>query len=527
LALRRDDVKILVARSNTLLDMDRGEEALEGLNKAVAIKPQDAMARYNRGNVLSGLQRYEEAAESYEGALAIEPNHRYASSGLADCALFICDWRRTEALAGQLQARARDRTAIVHPFTFLSYCGDPSLLLACARSLVDDKLAVAPSTPHAAPRRHERVRIAYVSADFRRHAMSHLIGDLLARHDRSRFEVHGVSLGPDDGSDTRAGIIKALDRFHDVPTKGDGEIADLMRALEIDIAVDLNGQTRGGRMGIFARRPAPVQVSYLGFPGTTGADFFDYLIADDIVVPQGEDDFHAEKIVRLPVCYRVDNATRRMAESTPTRGAAGLPDRGFVFCCFNNNYTIAPAVFDAWMRLLHAVEGSVLWLLRDNAAAERNLRREAAARGVDPARLVFADRVSIDEHLARHRLADLFLDTLPVNAQTTATDALWAELPLVTCRGTTFAGRVGASVLHAVGLPELVTDSLAAYEALALRLAGDAALLQSLRTRLAHNKLHGPLFDTDHFRRRLEAAFATMWERCQRGEPPRSFDVAL
>jgi len=289
--------------------------------------------------------------------------------------------------------------------------------------------------------------------------------------------------------------------------------------------VDLNGHTQGARTGILAARPAPIQVSYMGLPATMGADYIDYIIADQVVVPFDEQRHYTEHIVHLPDCYMVNDRKRAIAARVPTREEAGLPAEGFVFCCFNNNWKITRQVFDLWMRLLSNVDGSVLWLFRDNDCAERNLRREAAARGIDLARVVFAGRLPVEDHLARHRLADLVLDTLPYNAHTTASDALWVGLPLLTCRGTAFARRVAASLLNAVGLPELVTRNLAEYEALALRLATEPSLIRGFRDRLERNRLSFPLFDSDRFCRHMEAAFKTMWDLWQHAEPPRSFAV--
>jgi len=367
--------------------------------------------------------------------------------------------------------------------------------------------------------------IAYLSADFHRHATAYLMAELFERHDRSRFEVIGVSFGVDDKSDMRRRLVAAFDQFYDVRRKRDEEVAKLLHDLQVDIAIDLKGYTQDSRPGILAYRPTPIQASYLGFPGTMGAEFIDYIIADETVVPFDHQPFYAEKIVHLPDCYQVNDTKRNIAERTPTRQEAGLPERGCVFCCFNNNWKITPEVFSVWIRLLHAVEGSVLWLFRDNESAERNLRKEAQARGIDPARLVFAGRLPLEDHLARHRLADLFLDTLPCNAHTTASDALWVGLPVLTCMGNAFAGRVAASLLKAIGLPELVTHSIEDYEALALRLAKDPSLLEGYRNRLATNRLTHPLFDTDRFRHHIEAAYLQMWEIWQRGEQPRSFAV--
>jgi protein O-GlcNAc transferase len=329
----------------------------------------------------------------------------------------------------------------------------------------------------------------------------------------------------DDESEIRQRIVSAFDQFYDVRTKSDEEVAKLLHELRVDIAIDLQGYTQDSRPGVLAYRPAPIQANYLGFPGTMGAEFLDYVIADRMVVPFEQQPFYTEKIVHLPDCYQVNDSKKNIAERTPTRQETGLPEKGFVFCCFNNNWKITPDVFSIWMRLLHAIEGSVLWLLGDNKNAEQNLRKQAQARGIDPSRLVFAGLLPLDEHLARHRQADLFLDTLPYNAHTTASDALWTGLPLVTRLGESFAGRVAASLLNAIGLPELVTYSIEDYEALALRLAKDSSLLEEYRNRLAANRLAHPLFDTDRFRRHIEAAYTTMWETWQRGEAPKSFSV--
>jgi predicted O-linked N-acetylglucosamine transferase (SPINDLY family) len=367
--------------------------------------------------------------------------------------------------------------------------------------------------------------VAYLSADFHDHATSQLMAELFERHDRERFEVSAWSFGPETGDAMRARLRAAFEHFHDVRNVSDDEVAARLRAAEIDIAVDLKGFTDGCRPGIFARRVAPIQVNFLGYPGTTGADYMDYIIGDAEVIPEGHEVFYSEQVVRLPDSYQVNDTKRVIAGHVPTRAEAGLPASGFVFCCFNNNYKITPEVFDVWMRLLKAVPGSVLWLLEDNAAASRNLRREAQARGVDAGRLVFAGRVLPPDHLARHRLADLFLDTLPCNAHTTASDALWAGLPVLTCRGNAFAGRVAASLLRAVGLPELVVDDLGAYETLAIRLATAPGELAGLKARLLQNRLTHPLFDIERYRRHLESAYAAMIEQHRQGKSPRGFSL--
>jgi protein O-GlcNAc transferase len=368
--------------------------------------------------------------------------------------------------------------------------------------------------------------LAYVSADFRDHPVSSLAAGLFETHDRSRFEVLGLSFGADDPGEMRSRMKAAFDRFIDIQDRSDHDAASLLRELEVDVAVDLMGLTANSRPGVFAKRPSPVQVNYLGYAGTIGADYIDYVIADRIVVPPDQHGNFSERVVYLPDSFQANDATRRISERTPSRAQAGLPEHCFVFCCFNNAFKITPDLFDVWMRLLGAIEGSVLWLSAGGSARD-NLRREAQRRGVSSDRLLFAPKTRrMEDHLARYRLADMFIDTLHFNAHTTASDALWAGLPVLTCAGATYASRVAGSLLHAVGLPELIAHSLDDYEALALRLAGDPALLGSFRQRLSRNRETFPLFDTGRFTRHLEAAYTTMWERQQRDQPPESFAVA-
>ena len=526
IALKPDYADAFNNRGNALRGLMRIEDALVSYDKSIALKPDYANAINNRGVVLQELKRFDEALNSFEKALAIKPDHKYAFSGLADCTLRICDWTRTAQLADEVKAHVAKRKSIVSPFTLLAYSSDAALQLKCAQSFIADKISILPQSLWNGTRwRHHKVRIAYLSADFHRHATAYLIGELFELHDRSRVEVLGISLGPDDKSDMRSRLIKSFDQFHDVRFRSDREVAKLLNELQVDIAVDLKGYTQNSRPGILAHRPAPIQVNYLGYPGTMGAEFIDYVIADKIVLPFDQQPYYTERIVHLPDCYQVNDSQRKIAGDRPTRQGSGLPEDGFVFCCFNNNYKITAPVFEIWMRLLRAVDGSVLWLLRDNDSAETNLRKEAAARGIDPTRLVFASRMPLEDHLLRHRLADLFLDTLPYSAHTTASDALWAGLPLLTCYGETFAGRVAASLLNAVGLPELVASDLEDYQALALKLARDASLLASIKGKLTRNRDTYPLFNSNRFTRHLEAAYTTMWELWQRGESPQSFSV--
>jgi protein O-GlcNAc transferase len=519
IALKPDYADAYNNRGNTLRELGRLGEALASYDKAIALQPNYAEAHSNRGGALVDLKRQEDALASYAAALAIEPDLMPARQGIGMVAQSICDWTLTGAPTD-------DNLQYFTPFAALAHCDDPAAHLRCATYHIHERVPTEPRPLWSGTaRRHDKIRIAYVSADFRDHAVAHLIAGLIEAHDRSRFEVIGVSLGMDDQSAMHRRLTEAFDQFHSVRGQSNLAVAKLIHSLEIDIAIDLLGYTREARPEILAHRPAPIQVNYLGYPGTMGATFIDYVIADPIVLPFDQQPFYTEKIVHLPECYQVNDAKRTISEQTPSRTEAGLAELSFVFCSFNNNFKINAPVFDIWMRLLRSVDGSVLWLLRDNAIAERNLRSEAAARGVDPIRLVFADRVPLEQHLARHRLADLFLDTLPYNAHTTASDALWAGLPVLTHRGHAFAGRVAASLLNAVGLPELVTNDPQAYEALALRLATDATLLSSLRDRLGRNRLTHPLFDTNRSCRHIEAAYVTIVQRWHQGERPRSFSV--
>ena len=512
-------------RGNALCALERPDDALASYDRALKKKPDYVDALVNRGKLLADLHRHAEAVALHERALAVAPDNSSAFEGLANSALACCDWPRVAEIAAKLPDHIAARRHVFDPLLLMRYADDPALLLRCAQDFAAAEAArPAMRTDHRGA--HEKIRLGYLSTDFNNHAVASLVAELFEIHDRSRFEVFGFSLGRDDGSAMRQRLVKAFDRFDDLRTRSDAEAAELIDRLEIDIAVDLNGHTRGARPGILARRPAPIQVNFIGYPGTMGVDFVDYIVVDPIVVPPDQQPFFTERLVHLPDCYQVNDTKRPVAVRAPTRREAGLPDEGFVFCCFNQTQKIMAPMFDIWMRLLHGVPGSVLWLLRSNETVEANLRREAAARGVTPERVLFAGKVSPPDHLARQRLADLFLDTLPYNAHTTASDALWVGLPVLTCRGRTFAARVAASILHAAGVPDLVTDNLADYEATALSLATDAARLGSMRDKLQRQRSTCPLFDTDRFRRHIEAAYATMYERWRRGEAPAGLSIA-
>lgn len=512
-------------RGTALLALQRPQDALASCERALSLRPDFAEALNNRGNALLALKRYGDAGDCFARLVSLAPRYDYALGNLLDARLRDCDWRDLASVIERVAAGVEAGERVVLPFIFLSAAPSPAAELACARAFVAQKFpAVVPSP--VATRAHDRIRIAYLASAFHDHALAHLAAGVFEAHDRERFETLAISFGPDTGDPMRARLRAAFDHFVDVRATSDGDVARMLREREVDIAVDLNGFSTGSRLGIFAHRAAPVQVNFLGYPGTLGADYIDYIVADGIVIPAGDEASYAEKVVRLPSSYQANDAKRIIADWVPSRSELGLPKTGFVYCCFNANYKITPAVFDVWMRLLAAVPGSVLWLLEGPASAVGNLRREAQRRGVAADRLVFAPPLPVDRHLARNRVADLFLDTLPVNAHTTASDALWAGLPVLTCIGNTFAARVAASLLTAVGLPELSVRDLGAYEALALDLAQAPERLGALRARLAANRSSCALFDTLRFTRNLEAAYVRMWGRAQRGETPQAFDVA-
>ena len=506
IALDSRHTNALTNRAIALYDLKRFDDALAAADAALAVTPAFAEALYLKANVLNELGRPDDALSFYEQALVARPDHPHALNGVARMALTLCDWDRTARLLPRLESAVRDGRVIVQPFTLLGYSDDAALQLRAAQNAIH-RLAPARAPLATGKYKHDRIRLAYLSADFHGHATAILMAELFERHDRSKFEVSAIAFGPDDGSPMRARLKVAFDHFDDVRGLSDFEVARMMRGREIDIAVDLNGHTMDARPGIFAHRPAPVQVNYLVYPGTTGASYMDVILADRIVLPLDQQPYYSEKIVHLPDCYQANDATR-MVGPAPTRAEAGLPETGFIFCCFNSNWKITAPLFDIWMRLLQQVEGSVLWLLDGPGAP--NLRAQAAKRGIDPARLVFAPKARPEAHLARHQLADLFLDTLPYNAHTTASDALWTGVPLVTCIGEVFQSRVAASLLKAIGLPELVTTTPQTYEALALELAQNPALLAATRDKLQRNRLTTPLYDSARFAANIEAAYKAM-----------------
>lgn len=509
-------------RGAVFLRMHEPEQALACFDAAIACAPALAEPHIRRAIVLRRLGRPVQALESQARALALAPGHPFALGDRLGLKAQACDWTDLPEEVAALEDALRRGRPVIQPFATLGLIDDPALQRAAAEiwCAARHPTPAAARKPRRARRDDDRIRVAYCSSDFHNHATSWLLAEVLESHDATRFECWGLCFGPPRDDDMRRRVAGALHGFVDISRLSDRDAAALARDIGIDIAVDLKGHALDARPGLFAADCAPVQVSYLGYPGTTGAPFIDYLIADETVVPPQDLPHYTEKVVYLPGCYQANDSRRRISPRAWSRAELGLPEDAFVYCCFNAPYKIMPAVFDAWMRVLRAVPRAVLWLYEDNEAAAANLRREAAARGVGPARLVFAQPRVMEEHLARYRCADLFLDTLPCNAHTTASDALWAGVPVLTLQGRSFAARVAASLLQALGLPELVAHSLADYEALAVALAGDRGRLRALALRLQHARHASGLFDGRRMARRLEAAYAAMHRRHLLGLPP-------
>jgi protein O-GlcNAc transferase len=526
LTLRPQFVAALSNRGGVLSELKRHEEALASCDQALAIDASNVTALANRGNALFELRRYPEAAALLERLLAIDPDYVYAAGKCLYFKCLYCDWAGYDRTVASIAAGIAAGKRVALPYMLLNLLDSPSAQMKCAQIFNKDRHATSANAVWQGERyHHQKIRVAYLSADFRPHPMAYLMVGLFETHDRSQFETIGVSVGASSKEVFRQRLENSFDRFLDVQTKSDHDVELLLRELEIDIAVDLMGYTSNSRPGILALRPAPIQVNFLGYAGTLGANYIDYVIADRFVIPPDAQASYSERVVYLPDTYYPTGGQQLASGFPPTRSEAGLPETGFVFCCFNQSSRISPIIFNVWMRLLLQVEGSILWLVEDNADSAHNLRQEAEWRGVGADRLVFAPRVRLEDYLARLRLADLFLDTLPYNAHTTASDALSEGLPVVTCAGASFPARVAGSLLKAAGLPELITDSLESYEALALGLARDRHRLAQVKAKLIRNRECFPLFDATRYRRHIESAYYSMWQRHERAEQPASFEV--
>ena len=505
LALRPEDAEVANNRGNALQGLMRYEDALAAYDRALLLRPDYPEAFNNRGEALQQLKRHEEALASYDRALSASGEVQ-AFGGAAMAVLNLCDWSRTAQIGAQMERRI-DSGETISPWVLLGYSGDEALQRRCAANVIAQRFPNPPPPLARSGYKHGKIRLAYISSDVSHHPVASQVVQLIESHNRENFEIIGIGTNADDGSAQRRRLIAAFDQFVDAHQQAPLAIAEQIRAMEVDILVDLNGHTQNDSFDILSHRPAPVQASWLGYAGTTAAPFIDYVIADRIVAPDAG--AYTEKLAYLPNSFFPLDTSRTLGR-LPSRAEAGLPQEAFVFCSFNNNWKLTEPVFTIWMRLLAAVPGSVLWLKQAGGKTKDNLLEAAKARGIGADRLIFAPPAPLDVHLVRHQLADLFLDTLPYNAHATACDALWAGLPVLTRRGTAYAGRVAASLLTAAGLPELITESAEEYEALALALARDPARLRALRDKLAANRATAPLFDTPRLARDLEAAYIQM-----------------
>lgn len=511
-------------RGFTLAQLDRLPEALESYARALAIQPDFAPALLNQATTLWTLRRYADSIAAYEALLRVDPDSDYVPGYLLHLRMLACDWKDWDGQVQRIVERVRAGKRAATPFVLFPTSASAEVLLKAARTYALDHCPPREAAPFARPAGGRKIRVGYFSSGFRDHATAMLAARMFECQDRSRFEWFAYSLSPKRDAMTEH-IASCFDQFADISGRTELAAARQVRADGIDIAVDLNGFTDGYRANIFAHRAAPIQVNFLGFPGSMGCDFMDYLIADPRLIQPDEYSHYAEKLVLLPDCYQPNDDGRAIGTEPSNREALGLPADAFVFASFNNNYKITPDVFDVWMRLLSAVPGSVLWLFKGNDFVRPALESEAHARGVDPARIVWAERFGHANHLERHRHADLFLDTFHYNAHTTCSDALWAGLPVLTLAGTTLASRVGASLLHAIGMPELITHTVEEYESAPRRLAASPAEVAQLRQRLQSNRGTAPLFDAPRFAKNIEAAYQAMWERLCDGLEPDHLQV--
>ena len=498
-----------------LHELQRYEEAITHYDQALSIRPDYAQAWASKGHTLTRLGRLDDAITSYDKALCIKEDLNWATGDLLLAKMKICNWLYLPDMLEKLFDGVRLNEKFSNPFPLLAMSDDALLIKKCSEIYTQNEYPkILTLGKFLNKYKHKKTKIGYFSADFGNHPVSILTAELFELHDKNQFETFAFSYGADDRSEMRTRLTKSFTEFIDVQSISDQEIAQLARNLEIDIAIDLGGHTESGRMGIFAYRAAPIQLSYIGFLGTMGADYYDYLLADKTIIPNGSEHFYSEKIAYLPT-YQVNDRKRIISDRQFTRQELGLPENGFVFCCFNNNYKILPSVFDSWMRILKTIDDSVLFLYTDNQWSKANLINEARVRGIDSTRLVFGERISSEEYLARYRVCDLFLDTFPYNAGTTASDALWTGLPVLTMMGSSFASRVAASLLNAIGLPELITSSQEEYEALAIELASNPHKLIEIKLKLECNRLTAPLFNTPLFAKNIELAYIKMYERYQ------------
>jgi tetratricopeptide (TPR) repeat protein len=507
-------------------DLRRYQEALECYEQAIKLKPNYLDAWVNKSAVLHALKRYTQAIEAYQQVIKLNPDTNCIYGSLVHAKSTICDWSNYDQDVKYINQMINDGISVIPPFAWLLLSNSEESNLKAAKLFTAHQYPERKNDiPFKSKGKSQKIKLGYYSHDFYNHATAFLMAEFFELHNKERFEIVAFSFSPNMHDEMQQRLVNAFDQFIDVNAMTDQQVAELSREMGIDIAIDLKGYTTNCRTGIFSYRAAPIQVNYLGYPASMGADYMDYLIADHIIIPKENQPFFTEKIAYLPNSYQVNDSKRKVSERIFTRAELGLPDNGFVYCCFNNNLKITQHVFDSWARILKQVPGSVLWLLEDNVLAKANLIQEAQSRGLSEDRIVFAGRLDLPEHLARHRLADLFIDTLPCNAHTTASDALWVGLPVLTTLGETFAGRVAASLLSAIDMPELITKNLDEYEALAIDLAGNPEKLKALKEKLKQKRFTTPLFNTQLSTNHIESAYIKMYERYQAGLPPEYLQI--
>ena len=559
LAINHRDADAWSNKGAIYLALMRYEEALQACRKAIAIRPNFAQALYNQGiafeglkqdsnaiytyqaavqiapdyhdawlhlgNVLSNTKQYQDSLIAYQQVLRIKPDNPFLLGTLLHTKMLMCNWENFDCDLQALKIQAALGNKVSTPFQFITLCDDEELQLSVAQTWANSKHPIQSSSIKPSQERQSKIRIGYFSADFHNHATAYLMAEFFELHNKDTFEIYAFSYGPNPDDEMRRRLRTSFVQFIDVGKLSDQDIAKQSADLQIDIAIDLKGYTQDSRPGIFSYRAAPIQINYLGYPGTMGAEYINYIMADRTLIPEGSKDFFSEKVIYLPNSYQTNDSKRQISDVQFTRAQVALPEDAFVFCCFNNSYKITPALFDVWMRILKTAPNSVLWLLRDNEWASANLQKEALSRGIDLERIIFAERMNSPKHLARQRLADLFLDTSPCNAHTTASDALWAGLPVLTLSGNSFASRVASSLLSALNLPELIAPSLEDYETLAIKFAIEPKILQGIKEKLAANCLTAPLFDTQQLTKHIEQAYSQIHERQQTNLAPNHINI--
>ena len=541
-------------RGNTLKDLDRLNDALKSYERAIALRPDYAEAHNNMGNLLQELNQLEKAIESYDRAITFQPNYAeaYSNAGNAlkglnlldlaliayekgmelgggqslilgtylDCKMQLCDWKGISAQLNQVENGEIERMELFYPFHLLAICQSPYVIKKITQEYMAKKHPIRfdlGNIPKNAPAK--KIRLGYFSPDFRNHAVSFLIAGMIEAHDKTRFELFAFSMSENKDDEMHNRLKESFDQFIDIASKGDKEVASLSRELSIDIAIDLAGITKDARPSIFAYGAAPIQIGYIGYLGTMAAPYIDYIVADKSIIPTELQDAYSEKIIYLPN-YQANDPKRKIAEKIFTREDFGLPSQGVIYCCFNNSFKITSAILDSWALILRSVEGSVIFLHAENMTVRKNLLIEFEVRGIDDSKIIFTERLPREEYLARFRIADLFLDTSPYNAGATASDALWAGLPVLTFTGKSFSSRMGSSLLNSIGLSELVGSNQQEYESIAIDLGKNIEKLEEIKGRLAKNRLTMPLFDVILFTRNLEAAYEKVYARYQDGLLP-------